>query len=33
VSPGYFAHIIAAYVAVGRVHEARMLAAEAVTRG
>nr|WP_295660544.1 hypothetical protein [Polymorphobacter sp.] len=33
VSPAYFAHIIAAYVAVGWNHEARMLAAEAVTRG
>lgn len=33
VSPAYLAHIVAAYVAVGRSHEARMLAAEAVTRG
>ena len=33
VPPGHFAHIIAAYVAVGRTHEARMLAAEAATRG
>jgi hypothetical protein len=33
VSPAYLAHIVAAYMAVGRSHEARMLAAEAVTRG
>ncbi len=33
VSPAYLAHIVAAYAAIGRHHEARMLAAEAVTRG
>lgn len=33
VPPAHFAHIISAYMAVGRAHEAHMLAAEAVTRG
>jgi hypothetical protein len=31
--PAYLAHIVAALVATGRGHEARMIAAEAVTRG
>jgi len=33
VPPAHLAHIIAAYAHAGRSHEARMLAAEAVTRG
>ncbi len=33
VPPAHLAHIVAAWVAAGRGHEARMLAAEAVTRG
>lgn len=33
VPPAHLAHIVAAWVAAGRGHEARMIAAEAVTRG
>ena len=33
VPPAHFAHLIAALVAVGRAHEARMIVAEAVMRG
>ncbi len=33
VPPRHLFHIIAAYKRVGRIHEARMLAVEAVTRG
>ncbi|TFU03619.1 hypothetical protein EUV02_10715 [Polymorphobacter arshaanensis] len=33
VPPAHFAHLVAALVAVGRGHEARMIVAEAVTRG
>lgn len=33
VPPAHFAHLVAALVAVGRAHEARMIVAEAVMRG
>ena len=33
VPPAHLRHIVAAWVAAGHGHEARMLAAEAVTRG